>query len=107
MADDDKVLTLDQIRGLTGHESNDAVRMALKRADVKSVGVTFSFEGGWPPKKIYEAADVWGVFGARLLTGAEGDPEAKAFCWRVFRKYIRAAAAGEAAWAVFSDELNE
>lgn len=96
-------LTLDQIQYLTGHETTDAVRMALKRAGVKANGVGFG--PSWPPKKLYPADEVWEVFGARILEHATTDADVKERCWSVFRKQIGVSANGVRAIEVFGDRL--
>lgn len=106
MADSGEVLTLEQIRFLTKHENTDAIRMALRRADIRSCGVTLPLGGnGWPPKKIYSAAEVWNLFGSRILQNAAADPEVRSACWSVFHKEIRTAAVGQDARTVFADYL--
>ncbi len=105
---DDEALTLEQIQFLTRHESTDAVRMALRRAGIRSCGIRLSFgrPGDWPPKKIYGVPDVWRLFGSRILQNAEADVEVKGRCWSVFRKEIQSAAVGQDARAVFHDYLT-
>lgn len=103
---DDKALTLEQIRFLTKHDSTDAIRMALRRAGVRSVGVGFTLSSeGWPPRKIYAAADVWKLYAGRILQNAEGDPEVRQHCWSTFSEQIRTAAVGHDARTVFADYL--
>lgn len=98
-------VTMNQIQFLTGHESADAVRMALKRAGIKASGIAMG-TGVWPPKKIYEAVEVWQLFGARILERAAENAEVKERCWSVFRDQIVAAANGATAASVFSDRLS-
>lgn len=98
-------LTLDQIAYLTGHESTDAVRMALKRAGVKSAGAVFG-PSVWPPKKVFSVDDVWKIFGDRILERAQNDPKVKERCWSVFRDHITLATRGQAASELFADRLS-
>lgn len=108
MADfDGEALTLEQIRFLTKHENTDAIRMALRRAGVRSCGVTLPFggPGSWPPRKTYSAPEVWNLFAGRILQNAAADVEVKGACWSVFAREIRTAAVGHDARTVYADHL--
>lgn len=98
-------LTLQQIQDLTGHESPDAVRMALKRAGLRSVGFAVGTHA-WPPKKIYDTDQVWQHFAPRILRHAAEDATAKERCWHTFRQQINAARHGSNACEVFADRLT-
>ena len=99
-------VTLDQIQYLTGYETTDAVRMALKRAGVKACGFAVG-TSTWPPKKIYPADKVWEVFGTRILQRADADAGVKDYCWKVFHEQICVAVNGAAASKVYADRLNQ
>lgn len=98
-------LTLQQIQKLTGHESPDAVRMALKRAGLRSVGFAVG-TSAWPPKKIYDTGQVWQHFAPRILRHAAEDAAAKELCWRTFRQQITAARNASDAGEMFADRLD-
>jgi hypothetical protein len=100
------VLTLEQIRTLTGHEQTDAVRMALRRAGVQAAGFTRSGEGDWPPRKIYPADAVWHVFSSRILTNITVDPTVRDFCWEVFGRLIKTTISADTARTVFAERLD-
>ncbi|MBD3004690.1 hypothetical protein [Streptomyces sp. 5-10] len=95
-------LTLDQIQYLSGHDTTDGVRMALRRAGVKRSGYGVG-KGAWPPKKLYSAQDVWRLFGERICENAKSDPEVKERVREVFADQIRDAEVGRAASEVFGD----
>jgi len=97
-------LTLEQIQFLTGHENTDAVRMALRRAGVKSVGVAVALT--WPPKKIYSAAQVWNLFSARMIEHSATSDEVKERFWEVYGRLIEAAASYYRAKGLFADRLG-
>lgn len=102
---DCEVLTLEQIRVLTGHGSNDAVRMALKRAGVRSQGVAVSMS--WPPKKIYGATDVWNTFSTRMLRHARTDRDAAERLWEAYGDLIKSAVSVAEAKGLFAQKLEE
>lgn len=104
MDDHEKVLTLDQIQCLTGHESKDAVRMALRRGGVKSIGVAVS--ATWPPKKIYDGTDVWRLFSDRMIEHSASDPAAKELFWKAYGDKIQRAASYDRAKELFTDRLG-
>lgn len=99
-------LTLDEIQLLTGHDTTDGVRMALKRAGIKADGLVIG-TGNWPPKKLYPASLVWDAFGRRMLDHAAENPKAKELCWTVYGPLIMTAIHGEEAATVFADKLDQ
>lgn len=100
-----ETLTVDEIRILTGHNQNESVRVALRRAGVRSTGFSIG-SGSWPPKKVYRADDVWRLFGPRILRHAGTDPDVKEFCWEVFRHRIQEASTAHVVSTVFADRLE-
>lgn len=81
------MLTLEQIRQLTGHTNTDAVRMALRRGKARS-GVSIG-AGSWPPKKCYERDDVWRILGDRILDRAAADKNVRAMARDLLGEQIR------------------
>jgi hypothetical protein len=101
-----EVLTLEQIRTLTGHEQTDAVRMALRRAGVQAAGITQGDASSWPPRKLYAANAVWHVFSSRILAHMTKDPSVRDFCWEVFGRLIKTTVSVETVRTIFTERLD-
>lgn len=100
------LLAQQEIQRLTGHDTLDGVRMALKRAGIGAAGLqTRIGKGGWPPRKVYSASEVWDAFAGRILDHAAKDADAKEFCWAVYGPRIAASSHNQAASTVFADRL--
>jgi len=98
---------LKDIQRLTGHNTLDGVRMALKRAEVRSCGLLVgNTRESWPPCKMYRTEEVWRVFGDRITANAEGDEEIRAKAWKAFSCQIRDVAAAPKTHEVFRAEMN-
>lgn len=97
-------ITQQEIQRLTGHDTIDGVRMALKRAGIAAKGFVIGTEA-WPPRKTYLASDVWDTFAGRILDHAEQNADAKEFCWTVYGPLIAASVHGQTASTVFADRL--
>lgn len=79
-------LTLTEIQAMTGHETTDAVRMALHRAEKKPNGVDIALPR---MRRTFAGGDVWEVFGERILKNAQADEKVKATVLSVFGSEIR------------------
>lgn len=101
-------LMLTEIQRLTGHDTLDGVRMALRRAGITQAGIAVVVvgKGVWPPKKAYHVDEVWDGLGERILQHAAVDPDAKAFCWEIFEQCIRESVRALQAGEIFADELT-
>lgn len=99
----ESAVRLKEIRIMTGHESDDAVRMALTRAGIKADGVDL---GTWPPTKLWDAERVWNLLSERIIKHAAQNAKAKDMTWRIYGSYIRSAALAQGAEAVFSDKMD-
>lgn len=99
-------LMLTEIQRLTGHDTLDGVRMALRRAGITQAGVAIVVgKGAWPPKKTYFMDDVWDGLGERIIQHAAVDADAKAYCWEIFEECIRDSVRALQTGEVFADRL--
>jgi hypothetical protein len=77
-----------EICQLTGHETTDAVRMAMKRGGA-TLGVHVVLDFKSSVKRAYEESDVWRILGSRILDQAEKDPKVRDLAWKWLEPEIR------------------